>query len=749
MVRMCMRVLIADSDVTTLELMTAVFACNGFCVVSTNDGGDALARFFEGTFELVVCDADLPGLTGFQLCRTIRTHNSTVRMVVYGNPSWIEQQENSSCADLGCDAVLERPFRFGPIKKLLSDWGLVPAKKSEQAQSTNEDVPSFTIPPPPLLDAANLEAAPSHLEKRPTPDLEQASNTALPIPIPVEDDLGVDKIERDEESSSGNQETLPQGTSTLPPSVSRYGDLSSVPLPRLLFELHLGTYTGKVVLSRKGAKRVLHLRAGFPVCVQSDQLQETLGVLLKESGRVTEEQMEQGKAHSMEQKLALGTALVEMGILRERDLLDALMQQTEEKLIHTFAWREGTYSIEDDSVLPEGALPHEVSVLGVIWRGVREHYDLVSLLSYFEKMKKRFIVTTDIFASQEQFLSSHLKDLDLYALLKGNITFEQALLSNDTRCTEIAQALYVLLVTDMIRSSVDKGTSPGTQKQRPKATSQVTPVDYRHIMDTADGIACQYMLSANQNHFELLEIDIQANENEIQKAYQKENDRLQHALRLPGLPHEAQKRCRSLMERLSEARDVLSDPKTRATYVQVFSKGDKISNTQNPGATPQEKKNAEQSPFKETAEHKRECMFKAEQAYKEGLHLLELLDAEGARGQFEIALQHHANEPTYLVGMAQAWRLEHRKSPKKAFQTAFEFLEKALSVDSSHVLANVEAAKLLLAQKEHTKARQHIERVLQRAPHHQLAKRLLQEVEEAGEHEANKNNDNGGTAKAD
>ena len=87
-------VLLADGDVTTLELMSAVLIRNGFAVQSTNDGGDALARFFELTPQIVVCDEDLPGLSAAQLCQQIRGQAAETRLVVLCGSEALDDDED-------------------------------------------------------------------------------------------------------------------------------------------------------------------------------------------------------------------------------------------------------------------------------------------------------------------------------------------------------------------------------------------------------------------------------------------------------------------------------------------------------------------------------------------------------------------------------------------------------------------------------------------------------------------------------
>ena len=97
----------------------------------------------------------------------------------------------------------------------------------------------------------------------------------------------------------------------------------------------------------------------------------------------------------------------------------------------------------------------------VIWRGVVENYDLDGLFAFFVPMRSRYVVAGDLFAVHYETLGLFLRDFEVGPLLTGKLTFEQCLRSDDTRAVQIAQALYVLLVTEMIRPAAEPGASGG------------------------------------------------------------------------------------------------------------------------------------------------------------------------------------------------------------------------------------------------------------------------------------------------
>src|SRR5262245_3994371 len=66
------RVLVADDDPATLELIAAPLRANGYEVETAHDGQAAVERVAQGGIDVVLLDAVMPRLSGFDACRTIR-----------------------------------------------------------------------------------------------------------------------------------------------------------------------------------------------------------------------------------------------------------------------------------------------------------------------------------------------------------------------------------------------------------------------------------------------------------------------------------------------------------------------------------------------------------------------------------------------------------------------------------------------------------------------------------------------------
>lgn len=108
-----MKILIADDDKDLLELIGFTFAQAGYLVVKAEDGPGALRLFEKESPDLVLLDINMPSLSGFQVCQTIRTRSRVPIMMLTVRG---EEEDLVRALDLGADDYLTKPFSPATLK---------------------------------------------------------------------------------------------------------------------------------------------------------------------------------------------------------------------------------------------------------------------------------------------------------------------------------------------------------------------------------------------------------------------------------------------------------------------------------------------------------------------------------------------------------------------------------------------------------------------------------------------------------
>jgi len=102
-------VLLVEDDPSIREVASLGLEQAGFRVTATGDGRDALTRFRQGPFDLVVLDVMLPSLDGLEVCREIR-RESQMPIVMLSARS--ELHDVIVGLELGADDYVTKPFEL-------------------------------------------------------------------------------------------------------------------------------------------------------------------------------------------------------------------------------------------------------------------------------------------------------------------------------------------------------------------------------------------------------------------------------------------------------------------------------------------------------------------------------------------------------------------------------------------------------------------------------------------------------------
>ena len=101
------RILLVDDEESIQTLLSYPLRKDGYEVVLAGDGGAALKRFDETSFDLVVLDVMMPVLDGLEVCRRLRAR-STVPIIMLTAKS--DEVDTIVGLELGADDYITKPF---------------------------------------------------------------------------------------------------------------------------------------------------------------------------------------------------------------------------------------------------------------------------------------------------------------------------------------------------------------------------------------------------------------------------------------------------------------------------------------------------------------------------------------------------------------------------------------------------------------------------------------------------------------
>jgi DNA-binding response OmpR family regulator len=101
------RILLVDDEQSIQTLLSYPLRKDGYHVTSALDGREALQRFGEGRFDLVILDLMLPKLDGVEVCRQLRSLSQVPIIMLTAKGS---ETDKVAGLEVGADDYITKPF---------------------------------------------------------------------------------------------------------------------------------------------------------------------------------------------------------------------------------------------------------------------------------------------------------------------------------------------------------------------------------------------------------------------------------------------------------------------------------------------------------------------------------------------------------------------------------------------------------------------------------------------------------------
>jgi DNA-binding response OmpR family regulator len=131
------RILLVDDEHAIQTLLSFPLQKDGYDVVCASDGREALARFSDGGFDLVVLDVMMPRLDGLEVCRRLRA-KSTVPIIML--TARADEVDKVVGLELGADDYITKPFSMREFRSRVKA-ALRRATWAARNQELGEDEP--------------------------------------------------------------------------------------------------------------------------------------------------------------------------------------------------------------------------------------------------------------------------------------------------------------------------------------------------------------------------------------------------------------------------------------------------------------------------------------------------------------------------------------------------------------------------------------------------------------------------------
>ena len=133
------RILLVDDEQSIQTLLSYPLRKDGYEVVQATDGRQALLRFGEQQFDLVVLDLMLPNVDGLEVCRRLRSQSSVPIIMLTARSEEIDKVVG---LELGADDYITKPFSMREFRSRIKAV-LRRAEMSRPDETAPDEAPLF------------------------------------------------------------------------------------------------------------------------------------------------------------------------------------------------------------------------------------------------------------------------------------------------------------------------------------------------------------------------------------------------------------------------------------------------------------------------------------------------------------------------------------------------------------------------------------------------------------------------------
>lgn len=115
------RILLVDDNTDSAESLGELLALSGHEVRTAADGPAALRAYDEFRPDVVLCDLGLPGMSGYEVGRTLRTRPGGSALFLAALTGYSEASDRSRTAQAGFDLHLVKPVDPFELERLIGE----------------------------------------------------------------------------------------------------------------------------------------------------------------------------------------------------------------------------------------------------------------------------------------------------------------------------------------------------------------------------------------------------------------------------------------------------------------------------------------------------------------------------------------------------------------------------------------------------------------------------------------------------
>jgi CheY-like chemotaxis protein len=121
------KILLADDNPVNRDIATRMLERKGHEITTAEDGNQVVERFLNGSFDVILMDLEMPGISGIEAARQIRAKEkaSSVETPVYtpiiAMTAHDQETQKTACLVVGMDGFITKPLDLKTIYQKIQE----------------------------------------------------------------------------------------------------------------------------------------------------------------------------------------------------------------------------------------------------------------------------------------------------------------------------------------------------------------------------------------------------------------------------------------------------------------------------------------------------------------------------------------------------------------------------------------------------------------------------------------------------
>jgi len=244
--------------------------------------------------------------------------------------------------------------------------------------------------------------------------------------------------------------------------------LSEMGIPALLQQLHRTRKTGILTLRNNEITKVLFFQDGNLTHARSNSRRDRLGRMLLRAKRITLDDYDHARRVQFESSgyMQLGSALVQIGVLNENDVVNVVSSQILSVVFSLFSWRTGTWSFVETTSIASAYQRFKFNTPNIIFWGLRQLEGRLSFASYLPPAKSIIERAENADLVKESLHLTYFEE-QILGLVDGKKRFGEIVAIGRLAQIDVERVMFALLVVGVIRLPADEPTDQPPESGQP------------------------------------------------------------------------------------------------------------------------------------------------------------------------------------------------------------------------------------------------------------------------------------------